>query len=196
MLILFLVCMLATLVTVHRASCYRSLQEARRRTPLRHLIPLPVDSPPAYTDTVDGAVTSLCTNSVPKPTSDTEAPPPSYEEALDREAVQMSEINRNIVQTSEPNNHEVHISQNTSERDVTSTSVMQEIFVNAEQNSSEIGSQSEPNTLNEPVEAPKSMILHQTDTFEETAAPTTEECHNLEVAVNERGYLESTTQNA
>ena len=163
---------------------------------MRHLIPLPVDSPPPYTDTVDGAVTSLCTNSVPKPTSDTEAPPPSYEEALDREAVHMSEINRNIVRTSEPNNHEVHIPQNISERDVTSTSVMQEIFVTAEQNSSEIGTQSERNTINEQVEAPKSMNLHQTDSFEETVASTNEECHNLEVAVDEMGYLESPTQNA
>ena len=40
MLILFLVCILATLVTVHRAACYRSIQDARRNTPLRHILPL------------------------------------------------------------------------------------------------------------------------------------------------------------
>ena len=101
-----------------------------------------------------------------------------------------------MVQTSEPGNQEVQIPQNTSERDVTSTSDMQEIFVTAEQNSSDIGAQSEPNTLNEQVEAPMAMNLHQTDSFEETAAPTNEECQNLEVAVDEMGYLESTTQKA
>ena len=101
-----------------------------------------------------------------------------------------------MVQTSEPGNQEVQIPQITSERDVTSTSDMQEIFVAAEQNSSDIGAQSEPNTLNEQIEAPKSIKLHQTDSFEETAAPTNEECQNLEVAVDEMVNLESTTQKA
>ena len=70
MLILFLVCILATLVTVHRAACYRwvlesshdynqpypnlisvlsrSIQDARRNTPLRHLLPIAEDRPPPY----------------------------------------------------------------------------------------------------------------------------------------------------
>merc|ERR1719244_1134590 len=46
MLTLFLVCILATLVTVHRGACYRQLQDARRNTPLRHFIPIPEDRPP------------------------------------------------------------------------------------------------------------------------------------------------------
>ena len=49
MLVLFLVCILATLVTVHRAACYRQIQDARRNTPLRHIIPIPEDNPPPYT---------------------------------------------------------------------------------------------------------------------------------------------------
>lgn len=48
MLILFLVCILATLVTVHRAACYRSIQDARRNSPLRHLLPIAEDRPPPY----------------------------------------------------------------------------------------------------------------------------------------------------
>ena len=40
------------------------------------------------------------------------------------------------------------------------------------------------------------MNLHQTDSFEETAGPNNEECQNLEAAVDEMCYLESTTQNA
>jgi len=87
MLILFLVCILATLVTVHRAACYRQIQDARRNTPLRHILPIPEDRPPPYTnrttDSVDGLMSIARTSSGPKPL--TEAPPPTYEEALVRQ---------------------------------------------------------------------------------------------------------------
>jgi len=92
MLILFLVCILATLVTVHRATCYRQFQEARRNTPLRHLIPIAEDRPPPYShtradDTVDGIPEVVCSGSLPKRVSET--PPPSYEEALYRNSVRL-----------------------------------------------------------------------------------------------------------
>jgi len=89
MLVLFLVCILATLVTVHRAACYRQIQDARRNTPLRHIIPIPEDNPPPYThrypDSVDGPSSIVHSSSEPKPL--TEAPPPTYEEALERQAI-------------------------------------------------------------------------------------------------------------
>jgi len=88
MLILFLVCILATLVTVHRAACYRSLQDARRNTPLRHLLPIAEDRPPPYStprESVDGL--DAVVSPAPKPL--TETPPPSYEEALYRQSVQL-----------------------------------------------------------------------------------------------------------
>jgi len=92
MLILFLVCILATLVTVHRATCYRQFQEARRNTPLRHLLPIAEDRPPPYShttgdDSVDGAPELVCSSSAPKRVSET--PPPSYEEALYRNTVRL-----------------------------------------------------------------------------------------------------------
>jgi len=86
MLIVFLVCILATLVTVHRAACYRQLQDARRNTPLRHILPIPEDRPPPYVhrspDSADGPTSIVSTSLLPKPL--TEAPPPTYEEALER----------------------------------------------------------------------------------------------------------------
>jgi len=92
MLILFLVCILATLVTVHRATCYRQFQEARRNTPLRHLLPIAEDRPPPYsntgnTDSVDGVPEVVCSGSIPKRVSET--PPPTYEEALYRNSVRL-----------------------------------------------------------------------------------------------------------
>ena len=91
MLILFLVCILATLVTVHRAACYRSLQDARRNTPLRHILPLAEDRPPPYQtssrDSTDGL--SELINSVSVPKSQSETPPPTYEEALYRQSVRL-----------------------------------------------------------------------------------------------------------
>merc|ERR1719433_2369391 len=93
MLILFLVCILATLVTVHRATCYRQFQEARRNTPLRHLIPIAEDRPPPYShtradDAVDGIPEVVCSGgSLPKRVSET--PPPSYDEALYRNSVRL-----------------------------------------------------------------------------------------------------------
>jgi len=91
MLILFLVCILATLVTVHRAACYRSIQDARRNTPLRHLLPIAEDRPPPYMtsmpDSADGLTTLMNSAAVPKPASET--PPPSYEEALYRQSVRL-----------------------------------------------------------------------------------------------------------
>jgi len=93
MLILFLVCILVTLVTVHRASCYRQFQDARRNTPLRHIIPIAADQPPPYSerrDTVDALAeivseSGSCSSSGPKRYSET--PPPTYEEALYRNSV-------------------------------------------------------------------------------------------------------------
>ena len=104
MLILFLVCILATLVTVHRAACYRSIQDARRNSPLRHLLPIAEDRPPPYMTSMpdsgnkmsvemsshdhthvisaDGLTSLMNSAAVPKPASET--PPPSYEEALYR----------------------------------------------------------------------------------------------------------------
>jgi len=94
MLVLFLVCILATLVTVHRAACYRQIQDARRNTPLRHIIPIPEDNPPPYThrypDSVDGPSSIVHSSSEPKPL--TEAPPPTYEEALERQAIVQNDI--------------------------------------------------------------------------------------------------------
>eukprot|EP00092_Neocalanus_flemingeri_P070860 GFUD01087003.1.p1 GENE.GFUD01087003.1~~GFUD01087003.1.p1 ORF type:complete len:425 (+),score=131.73 GFUD01087003.1:69-1277(+) len=93
MLILFLVCILATLVTVHRAACYRQIQDARRNTPLRHILPIAEDRPPPYTgrspDSADGLSAVVCESSAPKTLS--EAPPPSYEEALYRQTVRIPE---------------------------------------------------------------------------------------------------------
>jgi len=101
MLVLFLVCILATLVTVHRAACYRQIQDARRNTPLRHILPIPEDNPPPYThrypDNVDGP--SSIVHSSPKPL--TEAPPPTYEEALERQAIAQN----SIVETHVEQNH-------------------------------------------------------------------------------------------
>jgi len=91
MLILFLVCILATLVTVHRAACYRSIQDARRNSPLRHLLPIAEDRPPPYmtsmSDSADGLTSLMNSAAVPKPASET--PPPSYEEALYRQSVRL-----------------------------------------------------------------------------------------------------------
>jgi len=94
LLILFLVCILATLITVHRAACIRQIQDARRNTPLRHLLPIAEDRPPPYangpSDSVDGL--SSVVYSSPAPKSLTETPPPSYEEALYRQAVRMPDL--------------------------------------------------------------------------------------------------------
>jgi len=91
MLILFLVCILATLVTVHRAACYRSIQDARRNTPLRHILPLAEDRPPPYVtssrDSTDGLSELINSANVPK--SQAETPPPTYEEALYRQSVRL-----------------------------------------------------------------------------------------------------------
>jgi len=91
MLILFLVCILATLVTVHRAACYRSIQDARRNSPLRHILPLAEDRPPPYVtdsrDSADGL--SDLVNSVMAPKTLAETPPPTYEEALFRQSVRL-----------------------------------------------------------------------------------------------------------
>lgn len=100
MLTLFLVCILATLVTVHRGACYRQLQDARRNTPLRHFLPIPEDRPPPYTartpDSVDNGDAGGC-SAGPKPL--TEAPPPSYEEALARQTnVAEAEVEYIVVQ--------------------------------------------------------------------------------------------------
>lgn len=99
MLILFLVCILATLVTVHRATCYRQFQEARRSSPLRHLLPIPEDRPPPYShargdDSVDGTPEVVCSSSAPKRVSET--PPPSYEEALYRNSVRLPGVQTEV----------------------------------------------------------------------------------------------------
>ncbi|XP_023337958.1 uncharacterized protein LOC111708733 [Eurytemora carolleeae] len=88
MLILFLVCILITLVTVHRASCYRQFQDARRNTPLRHILPIAEDQPPPYSeriDSADGLVEVVEDENTGKRQSET--PPPTYEEALYRNSV-------------------------------------------------------------------------------------------------------------
>ena len=111
MLILFLVCILATLVTVHRAACYRSIQDARRNSPLRHLLPIAEDRPPPYMTSMsdsgnkisldksshdhhvlsaDGLTSLMNSAAVPKPASET--PPPSYEEALYRSVLDIIEV--------------------------------------------------------------------------------------------------------
>lgn len=89
MLILFLICILVTLIAVHRASCYRQFREARRNTPLRYILPIAEDRPPPYTDqrpdTVDGLTSVVVgegSGSDDKGRSET--PPPSYDEALTR----------------------------------------------------------------------------------------------------------------
>jgi len=91
MLILFLVCILATLVTVHRAACYRSIQDARRNSPLRHILPLAEDRPPPYVtdsrDSADGLSDLVNSALTPKPLAET--PPPTYEEALFRQSVRL-----------------------------------------------------------------------------------------------------------
>jgi len=98
MLILFLLCILATLVTVHRAACYRQIQDARRNTPLRHLLPIAEDRPPPYIhrspDSADGLTTVVCASPAPKPLSET--PPPTYAEALYRQAVRMPELGQEV----------------------------------------------------------------------------------------------------
>ena len=67
----------------------RSLQDARRNSPLRHILPIAEDRPPPYTgdsrDSADGLAGPLPgLVAAPKPASET--PPPSYEEALYRQA--------------------------------------------------------------------------------------------------------------
>eukprot|EP00090_Calanus_glacialis_P013931 TRINITY_DN22563_c0_g1_i1.p1 TRINITY_DN22563_c0_g1~~TRINITY_DN22563_c0_g1_i1.p1 ORF type:complete len:443 (-),score=123.09 TRINITY_DN22563_c0_g1_i1:135-1463(-) len=100
MLILFLVCILATLVTVHRAACYRQIQDARRNTPLRHILPIPEDRPPPYphgqSESVDGLSAIVLSSAGPKPL--TESPPPTYEEALDRNTVRLTELEERVGQ--------------------------------------------------------------------------------------------------
>lgn len=48
MLVLFLLCVLITLLVVHRASCARQFRRARRDGPLRYIIPHSDDQPPPY----------------------------------------------------------------------------------------------------------------------------------------------------
>jgi len=101
MLVLFLICILATLVTVHRAACYRQIQDARRNTPLRHILPIPEDRPPPYInrypDSVDGPSSIVHSSSGPKPL--TESPPPTYEEALARHATAQDTLEEQPAQT-------------------------------------------------------------------------------------------------
>lgn len=90
MLILFLICILVTLVTVHRASCYRQFQDARRNSPLRHILPIADDQPPPYisrqSDSVDG-LGEVVVEEATAPKRQSETPPPTYEEALYRNTV-------------------------------------------------------------------------------------------------------------
>ncbi|XP_040563470.1 uncharacterized protein [Lepeophtheirus salmonis] len=48
MLVLFLICVLVTLLIVHRASCFRYFRNARRNGVLRYIIPHGDDIPPPY----------------------------------------------------------------------------------------------------------------------------------------------------
>jgi len=61
MLVLFLLCVLITLLVVHRASCARQFRRARRDGPLRYIIPHSDDQPPPYANygpPPDGIATS------------------------------------------------------------------------------------------------------------------------------------------
>lgn len=104
MLVLFLLCVLVTLLVVHRASCYRQFRHARRNGPLRFIIPHRDDLPPPYSqygpatselavpvegdgtddsdigniDNPDGANTRAGTGNKRR----SETPPPTYDEAL------------------------------------------------------------------------------------------------------------------
>ena len=65
---------------------FRQFQDARRNSPLRHILPIGDDQPPPYSerqDSVDGGLAEVVTEpNAPKRQSET--PPPSYEEALYR----------------------------------------------------------------------------------------------------------------
>jgi len=103
MLVLFLLCVLITLLVVHRGSCYRQIRQARRNGPLRFIIPHPDDLPPPYSNygpatagtTNDGQSRAnrgngnVATDDVDgnnmvdlEDKNRSETPPPSYDEAL------------------------------------------------------------------------------------------------------------------
>jgi len=92
MLVLFLLCVLVTLLVVHRGSCYRQIRSARRNGPLRYIIPHPDDLPPPYSNygpavANEGQGSEGTRNIAPDVDDDsdknrTETPPPSYDEAL------------------------------------------------------------------------------------------------------------------
>jgi len=135
MLVLFLVCILATLVTVHRAACYRQIQDARRNTPLRHIIPIPEDNPPPYThrypDSVDSPSAIVHSSSEPKPL--TEAPPPTYEEALERQGTLQNHLDEPM-----HNTNDISIDMAIEDREETSENLQGVNIENSAVNSSEI----------------------------------------------------------
>ena len=79
---------------------HRQIQDARRNTPLRHILPIPEDRPPPYphgqSESVDGLSGIVCSSAGPKPL--TESPPPTYEEALDRQTVRLTELEERVGQ--------------------------------------------------------------------------------------------------
>ena len=79
---------------------HRQIQDARRNTPLRHILPIPEDRPPPYphgqSESVDGLSGIVCSSAGPKPL--TESPPPTYEEALDRHTVRLTELEERVGQ--------------------------------------------------------------------------------------------------
>jgi len=97
-LVLFLIVMLVILVSVFKANCYRQFQDARRNTPLRHLLPIAEDQPPPYPeprDSADGLAEVATDENLPKRQSET--PPPTYHEALNRNAMQSTDPESNIL---------------------------------------------------------------------------------------------------
>eukprot|EP00094_Tigriopus_californicus_P006407 TCALIF_06171-PA protein Name:"Protein of unknown function" AED:0.08 eAED:0.08 QI:492/1/0.83/1/0.8/0.66/6/0/387 len=101
MLVLFLFCVMITLLVVHRASCYRQFRNSRRNGPLRYIIPHRDDQPPPYSqygedppaeeicstravDAPDGARLASTHGRAKAAGSSRrgETPPPTYDEAL------------------------------------------------------------------------------------------------------------------
>eukprot|EP00095_Tigriopus_kingsejongensis_P009463 maker-scaffold197_size267318-snap-gene-1.34 protein:Tk09463 transcript:maker-scaffold197_size267318-snap-gene-1.34-mRNA-1 annotation:"complement component c1q receptor" len=100
MLVLFLFCVMVTLLVVHRASCYRQFRNSRRNGPLRYIIPHRDDQPPPYSQYGDRRDRGTCSHAGPDgvdgrrshpngrvKTSASgrhrgETPPPTYDEAL------------------------------------------------------------------------------------------------------------------
>lgn len=69
MLVLFLLCVLVTLMVVHRASCYRQFRNSRRNGHLRYIIPHRDDQPPPYSQYMPAAVAAGSATGAPATTA-------------------------------------------------------------------------------------------------------------------------------